>query len=529
MDDRDAASAKGEDSSLEEAARERLGIEAWDRPLIFRDTAEAATDTRLPYWSMIFLSGAIASLGLALNNAAVVIGAMLIAPLLAPVMGLALALAVGDVRLASQAGIAVIVSTALVIVTAMLLTLVLPFHTFTSEITARTRPTTLDLGIAVFSGLAGVIVSVTRRKGLSAAAWAARTRWFPSFGPIRSPIARIGLVVAFVLALGIPLTITLTEIARETRIQRALPHASQIFEVEGRSSILSLEPVIGENESRAILRVATTEWFGDESRETFERIASAQARESVRLVLEQLPTSSGDLSELAELFPLRRRVDQPTRPPNLKTAFMPAREQINAAMAALSVPDDIRVAGAEILLGQDLVQLTVGYTGDDPMSSDVRQILRRQLRMALEEPALAVEWQRVVTDTLTLTGTSADTTRLRELAHQIRRFGKLRVAMLADTLSGSEPSDSTVAQLIRHGVARAHLDLPPGRETPTSRPVRARKVELQRQMWVHGQSRAPYCRQGRENATKASHDRIRGELPQPGAPSGVAAADGEKR
>ena len=113
-----------------------------------------------PYWMVLLLSGAIATLGLALNSAAVVIGAMLIAPLLSPIIGLAMALAVGDGRLAVQMLIVITLSTAGVVAVAALLTVLLPFHTITPEILSRTRPTTLDLAIAVFSGLAGAVVTV---------------------------------------------------------------------------------------------------------------------------------------------------------------------------------------------------------------------------------------------------------------------------------------------------------------------------------------------------------------------------------
>lgn len=155
--------------AVEEAAGEKLGIQRWDRPAIFRDAAGAATDADLPYWLVLLLSGAIATLGLALNSSAVIIGAMLIAPLLAPVLGLALALAAGDGRLAFQTALVVLASTVAVVFAAALLTLALPFQTITDEVLARTRPTTLDLVIAVLSGLAGVVVTVARGHRLSAA------------------------------------------------------------------------------------------------------------------------------------------------------------------------------------------------------------------------------------------------------------------------------------------------------------------------------------------------------------------------
>lgn len=148
-------------------ASHRLNAE--DRGAIFKETASGATDTRLPYWSVLLLAGGIASLGLALNSVAVVIGAMLVAPLLAPVLGLALALAVGDSRLSVRTFIVLFVSTVAVIAVAAVLTVLLPFHTLTAQISARTQPTLLDLGIAIFSGLVGAVVTVSRGTRLAAA------------------------------------------------------------------------------------------------------------------------------------------------------------------------------------------------------------------------------------------------------------------------------------------------------------------------------------------------------------------------
>ncbi|MEO7102386.1 MAG: DUF389 domain-containing protein [Gemmatimonadaceae bacterium] len=144
-----------------------LWLNPGDREDIFHETAGSATSTGIPYWLVLLLAGAIAELGLSLDSAAVVIGAMLIAPLLAPIVGLALALAVGDSRLAIRTAIVIAASTLGVIAVAALLTFSLPFHTLTDQISARTRPNMLDLAIAVFSGLAGAVVTVARGKRLS--------------------------------------------------------------------------------------------------------------------------------------------------------------------------------------------------------------------------------------------------------------------------------------------------------------------------------------------------------------------------
>lgn len=155
--------------AIQDSAVENLGVRPWDLPTIFRESAEAATDNGLAYWAVLVLSGAIATLGLALNSSAVVIGAMLVAPLLGPMIGLALALAVGDGRLAIQTAAVVCASTLAVALTGAALTAVLPFQTITLEISARARPSTIDLAIAIFSGLVGAVVTVARGSRLSAA------------------------------------------------------------------------------------------------------------------------------------------------------------------------------------------------------------------------------------------------------------------------------------------------------------------------------------------------------------------------
>jgi uncharacterized hydrophobic protein (TIGR00271 family) len=109
----------------------------------------------LNYWLEIVFSAGIAALGLVLNSPAVIIGAMLISPLMGPIMAAGLALAAGDLYLAIKAIANLAASIFLAIVFSALIVWLLPFHSVTSEILARTNPTLLDLGVALFTGLAG--------------------------------------------------------------------------------------------------------------------------------------------------------------------------------------------------------------------------------------------------------------------------------------------------------------------------------------------------------------------------------------
>ncbi|PPK85847.1 putative hydrophobic protein (TIGR00271 family) [Neolewinella xylanilytica] len=110
---------------------------------------------------MLVCSIMIASLGLNLNSGAVIIGAMLISPLMNPILGIGLGVGTNDRSLLVNAlknfGVAVIIALA----TSFIYFLFTPLDIFTPEMRSRTEPTILDGLVAVFGGLAGII-SVTR-------------------------------------------------------------------------------------------------------------------------------------------------------------------------------------------------------------------------------------------------------------------------------------------------------------------------------------------------------------------------------
>ena len=107
------------------------------------------------FYMMISFSAFIAAFGLLISSPAVVIGAMLVAPLLSPMVAVGLAIVLGDARFLRLALGAALRGVLLAIVVGALAGLLRPTQPFTPEIVARTQPTLLDLGIAVFSGLAG--------------------------------------------------------------------------------------------------------------------------------------------------------------------------------------------------------------------------------------------------------------------------------------------------------------------------------------------------------------------------------------
>jgi len=110
---------------------------------------------------MLVCSIMIASLGLNLNSGAVIIGAMLISPLMNPILGVGLGIATNDRDMLWQSSKNFGIAIAIALITSIVYFALTPIDVFTEEMQARTEPTILDALVAIFGGLAGII-SVTR-------------------------------------------------------------------------------------------------------------------------------------------------------------------------------------------------------------------------------------------------------------------------------------------------------------------------------------------------------------------------------
>ena len=107
-------------------------------------------------WVLIFAT-MIASLGLNVNSAAVIIGAMLISPIMGPIMGVGLALGINDFELLKKALRNYALMFIVAIITSTVYFFISPLSSNSSELLARTVPTTYDVLIALFGGLAGIV------------------------------------------------------------------------------------------------------------------------------------------------------------------------------------------------------------------------------------------------------------------------------------------------------------------------------------------------------------------------------------
>jgi uncharacterized hydrophobic protein (TIGR00271 family) len=128
---------------------------------------------------MLGCSAVLASIGLDVGSAAVVIGAMLISPLMGPILGVGLGVGITDRDLLQRSLRELGLATALVLLVSAVYFVVSPLATPTTELLSRTRPTLLDVGIAFFGGVAGIVAGSRREPSMAIPGVAIATALMP--------------------------------------------------------------------------------------------------------------------------------------------------------------------------------------------------------------------------------------------------------------------------------------------------------------------------------------------------------------
>ncbi len=125
----------------------------------FREKLYDDLHVRLSDTLILMCSIFIASIGLNMNSTPVVIGAMLISPLMTPIIGLGFGLAIFDTRLIKQSLVVLLTQVSVSLIVSTLYFWISPLSYASSELIARTSPTIWDVLIAIAGGIAGVIGS----------------------------------------------------------------------------------------------------------------------------------------------------------------------------------------------------------------------------------------------------------------------------------------------------------------------------------------------------------------------------------
>lgn len=155
---------------LQARAAAAVGIDASARIEMVEEMLDLNKRRAPGYWIQLVLAAGIAFLGLVLNSTAVVIGAMLVSPLMGPIVELGMGFAIGSSYLVIRSALRVGMSIIVIVAGTALFTVVLPFHEVTNEIATRTVPTALDLMVAIFCALTAAYTTVRRTSDTTAAA-----------------------------------------------------------------------------------------------------------------------------------------------------------------------------------------------------------------------------------------------------------------------------------------------------------------------------------------------------------------------
>ncbi|MBX7494836.1 DUF389 domain-containing protein [Qipengyuania sp. 6B39] len=303
------------------------------------------------YIFMVMMSAGIAILGLLLSSPAVVIGAMLLSPLMSPILGVGFALATGKQKwLKISARSLALGSVAAVLFTALIV-LVSPLQTVTEEIASRTRPNLFDLMVALFSSLAGSYAMIRGREGtivgvaiatalmppLAVVGFGLATfNWTVFFGALglyvtnfltialtATVMARlygfrtdlstrqgwfqnVGIFIIFV-AMAIPLGLSLRQIAWESNAQRIV-HNTIEAEFDPRARI-SEQEINWEADPLAVSATVLTPEFETDAQADIKRTLESRLGREVEVAIEQFRVGADPgAAEQAELA--RARAEQ---------------------------------------------------------------------------------------------------------------------------------------------------------------------------------------------------------------------------
>ena len=246
------------------------------------------------YLIMTVISAAIAILGLMLSSPAVVIGAMLMSPMMGPIVALGFSLTLLDLNELKRAMKAIIIGLAVALGVSILLTLISPLKEPTAEILARTRPNFFDLLIAVFSGIAGAY-AVIKQRGETIIGVAIATALMPPIatvgfglgtGDLRIAAGAFFLFMTNLLAIAFAATLTAGFYGFRPRLKERPGDARWravavvvVFVLLSTPLVLSLRAIGLESKATAETRLAVADIFaGADSRITMLDVRSDHGR-----------------------------------------------------------------------------------------------------------------------------------------------------------------------------------------------------------------------------------------------------------
>lgn len=382
------------------------------------------------YAFMTLMSCGIAMLGLLQNSVAVIIGAMLISPLMGPIVEMGMGLATFDLRSIRDSLKSLSVGVLLSLLVAAGIVYFSPLQAATPEILARTQPTFFDLLVAIFSGLAGAYATVTRKGetivgvaiatalmpplavvgyGIAVANWSIAggaaflfmtnllaialsvtivARWY-GFGATDSPKQtawHAGLIIGTFVLLSIPLGLALKRIALQSQVELAVRAATDdaAARASGRVSGLRVDVTKDGVTVDAVLMVprhlnGLEATLQDGLTTQLGRPVHVQVREVLTADDASFAQQQGTLAEL------RRSVAALQTAESGRTAAQQAKDAQQVRLQAALVAYLGRLTPSA-----DGQQWTLQLTPDARMSLDRAQRIERELNITLAKEGSAI-------------------------------------------------------------------------------------------------------------------------------------------
>jgi uncharacterized hydrophobic protein (TIGR00271 family) len=356
-----------------------------DHPSLLADCRKSAA-FGFNYLFMLIVAAGIATIGLLVNSPAVIIGAMLVSPLMGPIVSAGVAIATFDVEMGVRAVRTLLIGSVVAVLVAAGIVLLSPVTGLTTEILARTRPNLFDLVVAILSGAAGgyalvrgqggavvgvaiatalmpplavvgyglamhealvlrgsLLLFITNMAAIALAVGAVAVWYGFGRGELRKRFARQAVISLLVLApLAVPLTLSLRSIAWEARVNTTV--RSVLTELVGQLSQGELAQVrVNFGPDRRVgveALVISSDPKAGLQQQWAERLQQALAT-SVALHLTHL--RSGDPQALAQA--LQVAPPSPAPPPTAEQALATRlRDELPFALAALTVDASKRIA-----------------------------------------------------------------------------------------------------------------------------------------------------------------------------------------
>ena len=411
-----------------------LKTEMVDHRAVIRDVASGVERSWI-YYLMLLMSGLIALLGLLTNSVAVVIGAMLISPLMGPIISSGLALTIGDLKLSRKAFRTIAISVGLTILLTAFITLLSPLKEPTAEILARVRPNIYDLFIAVLSGIVGAVALCTKRNylitatgvavatavipPLSVAGYGLGTGqimlgmggfllFFTNFVAIvltsdlvffimgfrtshletndYSARTRLLVVGSLLTLISIPLIYTLVVDLRKVKMKKLIEMVlKKDLNKENSSRMTGYSYELGDNTMDITTTVNTVSYIPKTTEQSMEKELQEKFAMPVDLHLEQIIMASEKIGTKPSLEVLKTEVreDSPSEVSVKAVKIVARAEQVLAADVSPFKLADTRLAFSN---SAQPPLLTSTLHRDWPVSPDEQVLLARHLEQSLEQP-----------------------------------------------------------------------------------------------------------------------------------------------